>query len=40
MGEAVNQHKKLAMGKPVAGTPKPSAPAGKFKKGGVARKGC
>lgn len=40
MDKPMNQHKKLAMGKGVPGTSKPSAPASKFKKGGVAKKGC
>lgn len=41
MAEAMNQHKKLAMGKSI-GAQKPSAPAGKFKKGGrvISKKEC
>jgi len=40
VSDAMNQHKKLAMGKAI-GAQKATAPAGKFKKGGsVKKKGC
>lgn len=40
MSDSIPQHKKLAMGKSI-GAQKATAPAGKFKKGGLAKKkGC